>query len=158
MSRSPSRRAAELEAVGPLRVQSAQVKPMIELTQYDVPIAISMRTLSTRSYHQTGDPLTAYVCLWSAFDNIYTTIADRKGAGPRLRLDKDGAPRGHPSAEALVWEVDAPREADKLRLILEEFPQALMNELVSHPSTRFFATRTPRWHGSEIDHDVAGQG
>lgn len=126
---------------------------MMELNPYEVPTARSLVNLAVKAL----DPITKYMCLWSAFDNIYTTVADRRGIRPALRVDESGEPIKADRGEVQVWQVDAPREAEKLRIVFKEFSKELRERLVMHRSTRFFVYRTPHWQGHELDIDAEGQ-
>ena len=126
---------------------------MITLYPYEIPVATSLVKLAQGA----TDPLTKYMCLWSGFDNIYTTIADRRGVRPILRVDGDGEPKRTVRGEVRVWLVEAPREAEKLQIVFEEFSENLRKNLVEHNSTRFFAYRTPKWRGQDVEVDADGQ-
>lgn len=124
------------------------------LAQYEIPVAYSMVALAQQSAKLAPQPFQEFMCYWTAFNNIYTTIAERKGYFARLRTQKDGAIRTRENGSVLIPEVEmALKERDEIDLAYNEFSETLKKKLISHASTKFFVERTPKWHGFEIEFD-----
>lgn len=48
------------------------------LAYHEVPVAYSMMTLASYPSRSAFHPLQDSVCYWTAFNNIYVTVADNK--------------------------------------------------------------------------------
>jgi hypothetical protein len=126
--------------------------------QYEIPVAYSMVALAQKSAQSESQPFQEILCYWSAFNNIYTTISERKGYFARLRTQKDGTIRSRINGSVLIPEIEMSlRERDEIDLAYTEFSEALKHTLIAHPNTKFFVERVPKWQGREIKFDGNGQ-
>jgi hypothetical protein len=126
------------------------------LNEYEVPVAYSLFRLALGDYRQLENPLTVYMCLWSAFNCIYITVGDRKGIKPTFIKDND-IHRTRNIGDVKIRLVRLPREKELLENILMEFNLDLKNRLLRHPSFEYFVYRTPKWRNSPIEYDITGQ-
>lgn len=60
------------------------------LANHEVPIAYSMMVLASRPSPSAFQPLQDFVCYWTAFNNIYVTVAGKKGRRVSLKHSEDG--------------------------------------------------------------------
>jgi hypothetical protein len=128
------------------------------LSSYDIPVAYSMVELARQSEKITQQPFTEFMCYWTAFNNIYTTIAEQKGFFARLRTQRDGTIRVRENGSVFIPEVEfALKTRDEIVLAFNGFSESLKNELILHPNTEFFVYRTPSWHSRKIEIDENGQ-
>jgi hypothetical protein len=128
------------------------------LAQYEIPVAYSMVALAQKSAQLEPQPFQEILCYWSAFNNIYTTIAERKGYFARFRTQKDGTIRARVNGSVLIPEVEISlRVRDEIDLAYAEFSETLKHTLIAHPNTKFFVERVPIWRGLEIEFDGNGQ-
>ena len=92
------------------------------LTQYEIPAAYSMVALAELTAKITPQPFPEFMCYWTAFNNIYTTIAERKGYFARLRTQRDGTIRVRQNGNVLIPEVEmALGERNEIGLVYNEF-------------------------------------
>jgi len=128
------------------------------LSRYEVPVAYSMIALARQSSKFGPQPFQEYMCYWTAFNNIYTTLAEQKGHIARLRTQKDGSIRTRPNGSVQIPEVEKVlTEREEIELAFDEFSETLKHELVTHPNAKFFVYRIPKWHGRRIEFDGSGQ-
>lgn len=128
------------------------------LAQYEIPVAYSMVALALQSAKLGPQPFQEFMCYWTAFNNIYTTIAEQNGQFARLRTKKDGTINTRENGSVFIPEVDmALNEREEIGLAYNKFSADLKYELITHPNTDFFVHRTPKWHGREIKVDGNGQ-
>ena len=128
------------------------------LSRYEVPVAYSMVALARQSSRLEPQPFQDFMCYWTAFNNIYTTLAEQKGHTARLRTQKDGSIRTRLNGSVQIPEVEnALTEREEIELAFGEFSENLKHELITHPSTKFFVYRIPKWHGRRIEFDDSGQ-
>jgi hypothetical protein len=128
------------------------------LHQFEIPVAYSMVALAQKTSQVDPQPFQEILCYWSAFNNIYTTIAEHKGYFGRLRTQKNGTIRARADGSVLIPEVEMSlRERDEIDLAYNEFNEALKHKLIAHPNSKFFVERVPKWHGAEVKFDGNGQ-
>ncbi len=128
------------------------------LAQYEIPVAYSMVELAQKTAELVNQPFQEYMCYWPAFNNIYSTIAERKGNFSRLLIQKDKTIRLRKNGGVFIPEVVVEfRERDEINLAFAEFGDSLKHNLIAHPNTKFFVERVPKWHGHEIEFDEIGQ-
>lgn len=128
------------------------------LQRDEVPVAYSMLELADQLLCiHANKPLYLFFCYWVAFNNIYVTVADRRGPGASLKTDVNGAVRTRQCGHVRIPEVAAISERRQIDLAVAELPDRVKHQLITHPSVRFFADRTPRWHGRPIQYDARGQ-
>jgi hypothetical protein len=109
-----------------------------------------------RTPKEKYQPFQEYMFYWTAFNNIYATIADYEGYSAQLKT-KDGAIETRLEGTITLPEVETPSERKQLELACSRFSDDLKHRLIIHDSTRFFVYRTPKWHNREINHDALGQ-
>jgi hypothetical protein len=127
------------------------------LASYEVPVAHSMVALARRPSTFAFRAFQDFICYWTAFNNIYVTVAEQRGRRARLRYLDDGTIRTRLVANVRIPEVMPISERQQLDLVLGEFGDDLKHGLIEHTSTRFFAYRTPRWRGHRIESNASGQ-
>ena len=122
--------------------------------QYEVPVAYSMVNLAQLS----TEPFQEFMCYWTAFNSIYSTLAEREGFIPQLKTRKDGTLKSRQNGSVLIPEIiPALSEHGEIELALSEFDTTLRHCLLDHPTFVFFVYRIPSWHGSHIEFDVLKQ-
>jgi hypothetical protein len=124
--------------------------------QYEVPVAYSMIALAKRVLLEHLQPFQNFICYWTAFNNIYVTIADKKGQRVKQRL-KQGKPVTRSFGGVRIPEVDVEPETKQIRMAVDEFDNRLKHNMIVHPNTRFFVERIPRWRDNKIEYDSSGQ-
>ena len=132
------------------------------LREAEVKVAYSMVYLARHSSDTPINVYQSFLCYWAAFNNIYTTIHDKYGLPKRdYEWDENQMPRmPHTSRRGGV---DVPRvtlrptEWEQIRTAYSRFSGSLRHNLITHPSTPFFAYRTPRWNGQPIEKDQSEQ-
>jgi hypothetical protein len=124
---------------------------------YEVPVAYSMVALAVGVPDNQYEPFQEYLCYWTAFNNIYATIAERVGLGARLSINADGTPKTKLDGHLRVEEVQFYPEQKLIDCAFREFSNELKHNLIMSPYTRFFVYRTPRWQGAPIETDSWGQ-
>jgi hypothetical protein len=124
----------------------------------EIPVAYSMVKLAQLSAKIVAPPFPEFMCYWTAFNNIYTTIAERAGYSADFRYRKDRTICERENGSVLIPQVEpALKERDEIGLVLNEFSEALKRKLIDHPSTKFFVSRIPKWRGHNIEFDVKRQ-
>jgi hypothetical protein len=128
-------------------------------TRKDIPIAFSMIDAAGRIKPRRDGrhPVDKFFLLWTAFNSIYTTIADRRGYRTRLVVGEDGEVVTSPNGGVSIPEVEPVREREQLYLALEVYSDELKDSLIRHTSTQFFANRVPFWQGKQVKYDALGQ-
>ena len=128
----------------------------MQIDDYEVPVAHSMIAMALHRTHQP-DPMGAFMRYWAAFNNIYIVVAERRGKLPQFRKNSDGSTRTRTVGQVTVPVVTPVREREQIDMAFEEFTDELKSRLVEHSSARFFAYRTPQWHGQPVQQDTHGQ-
>jgi len=126
---------------------------------HELPIAHSMIAAANRVRPRRDGrhPYEKFFLLWTAFNNIYTTIADRQGYSTQLIVSDDGTVATCPNGNVRIPKVKPVREREQIYLALGEFDDKLKNKLILHESTKFFINRVPFWQGTRIEQDTFGQ-
>jgi hypothetical protein len=104
----------------------------VVFADYEVPVAQSMIRLAGGLRKANAHPIEEFVCYWAAFNNIYVTIAERAGRGPRLRKNPDGSIRSRSVGGVEVPEVDVVRERDQIGLAFQQLEDDLKRRLIEH--------------------------
>ncbi len=127
--------------------------------RHELPIAYSMIAAAdrVRPRRDGRHPFDKYFLLWTAFKNIYTTIATREGLTTQLMIRDDGTIDTYTSGNAKIPKVKTVSEREQIYLVLKEFDDKLKHSLIIHESTKFFKNRIPFWQGKPIEHDAFGQ-
>jgi hypothetical protein len=131
----------------------------LKFRKHDLPVAYSMvnaacRIKPRRDGHHSYEK---YFLLWTAFDNIYTTIASRKGFKIELVMDENDEVETWTNGSVKIPLVTRVNEGERLSLALGEFDQELKQRLIHHESTAFFVNRVPFWEGAPVEFDAFGQ-
>ncbi len=127
--------------------------------RHELPIAYSMIAAANRVRPRRDGrhPFEKFFLLWTAFNNIYTTIASRKGCSIQLVVRDDGTVVTCTNGNVKIPKVTTVSERDQMDIALIEFEEKLKHNLIVHESTSFFANRIPYWQGTQIEYDVFGQ-
>ena len=116
----------------------------------EVPVAATMLDLARKA----DQPVQQFVCYWTAFNNIYTTITERRGFTPRLS-------KKQPTRS--VWGIEMPNvllcsERDQLKNACDQFCDELKSSLINHPSAAFFfKRRILQWKDRALQADASGR-
>jgi len=102
-------------------------------------------------------PFEQYFLFWTAFKNIYTTIAHRKGRRTHIKENDDGSIVTIANGNVNIPEVVIVSEREQIRLALPEFADDLKHTLILHEGTEYFVGRIPYWQGIQIEYDAFGQ-
>jgi hypothetical protein len=102
-------------------------------------------------------PFEQYFLLWTAFNNIYTVIAQRKGRRTRLIENADGSVATVTNGHVRIPQVAVVSECEQIDCAFEELDDGLKHTLITHQGTHYFTTRIPFWQGKEIQTDAFGQ-
>ena len=127
--------------------------------RHELPIAYSMIAAAgrVRPRRDGQHPFEKYFLLWTAFKNIYTTIASRQGRSTQLLIGDDGTVETCTNGNVKIPKVKTVSEREQIHLALGEFDDKLKHNLIMHESTKFFVSRIPYWQGTQIEHDAFGQ-
>ena len=98
-----------------------------------------------------------YFLYWTAFNQIYTTIAHRAGYRTRIKKNEDGTVLTTPNGHVNIPAVEIASETEQIHLALQEFDDDLKDALVLHNNTQYFVGRIPYWGGIKIESDAFGQ-
>jgi len=125
----------------------------------EVPVAYSMIAAAkrVRPRRDGQHPYQEYFYLWTAFNNIYSTLASRKGLRTQLKLNADGSVVTCANGNVKVPEVVEVDERDQVQAAVRACDDELKHNLVLHESTKYFVNRVPYWQGQKIECDAFGQ-
>jgi hypothetical protein len=125
----------------------------------EVPIAYSMIAAAkrVRPRRDGQHPYQEYFYLWTAFNNIYSTLASREGLRTQLKLNADGSVATYANGNVKIPEVVEVDERDQVQAAVRACDDELKHTLVLHESTQYFVTRVPYWQGQKIECDALGQ-
>jgi len=125
----------------------------------EVPIAYSMITAAkrVRPRRDGQHPYQEYFYLWTAFNNIYSTLASREGLRTQLKLNADGSIATYANGNVKIPEVVEVDERDQILAAVRVCDDELIHSLILHESTKYFVTRVPYWQGQKIEYDAFGQ-
>src|SRR5215211_374891 len=102
------------------------------LANHEVPVAYSMMALASHPARSAFQPLQDFVCYWTAFNNIYVTVADKKGRRASLKRSIDGELETRLVANVRIPKVRSFSERGQIDLVLGEFSDELKHRLVEH--------------------------
>ena len=127
--------------------------------RYDLPIAYSMIAAARRirPRRDGNHPFEQYFLFWTAFNNIYTTIAHRKGRRTKIKENEDGSIVTIANGNVNIPEVVIVSEREQILLAFQEFDDDLKRTLILHKGTEYFVGRIPSWQGIKIEFDAFGQ-
>jgi hypothetical protein len=120
----------------------------------EVPVAQAMLVLAEEISLQ---PIQQYFCYWTAFNNIYTLLAERRGCGPQVHKNKNSSVRYRTIGGFQMADVGVVPESKKLDLAFAAFSQILKDALIQHKNTSFFVYRRPVWRTTTFEFDKKGQ-
>lgn len=127
--------------------------------QHELPYAYSMIAAAERIRPRRDGMhhFQKYFYLWTAFDNIYTTLAHRQGLSTQLIRGNDGTVLTVPNGNVNIPQVQKISQEEQIYLAVDEFGDELKHRLIVHKSTKFFLERIPSWDGIKIEFDALGQ-
>lgn len=127
--------------------------------RHELPLATTMIETARRikPRRDGGHTYQHYFLYWTAFNNIYTTIAHRSGYRTQVIKNEDGTILTTPNGHVNIPAVEIVGEKEQIHLALLEFGGELKDELILHNSTRYFVGRTPYWEGIPVELDAFGQ-
>ena len=127
--------------------------------RYELPIAYSMIAAARRIRPRRDGqhPFEQYFLFWTAFNNIYTTIAHSKGCRTKIKENDDGSIVTIANGNVNIPEVVKVSEGEQIRIAFQEFDDDLKHTLILHKGTEYFLGRIPFWQGIKIEFDGFGQ-
>jgi len=127
--------------------------------RYELPIAYSMIAAARRIRPRRDGrhPFEQYFFFWTAFNNIYTTIAHSKGCRIRIKENDDGSIVTIANGNVNIPQVVVASEREQIRLALQESADDLKHTLILHKGAGYFVGRVPSWKGIQIEYDAFGQ-
>ena len=113
--------------------------------RHELPFAYSMITAARRIRPRRDGrhPFEQYFLFWTAFNNIYTTIAHREGCRTQIKENDDGSIVTIANGNVNIPEVVIVSEREQIGFALQEFDDNLKHTLILHKGTEFFVARTP---------------
>ena len=128
-------------------------------TRNEIPIAYSMIEAARRIRPRRDGrhPFEQYFLFWTAFNNIYTTIAHRAGCRTHIKENADGSIATTANGNVNIPEVVIVSESEQISFALKEFTDELKHTLILHQGSAYFVGRTPYWQGIPIEDDSFGQ-
>ncbi len=102
-------------------------------------------------------PFEQYFLFWTAFNNIYTTIAHREGCRTQIKENEDGSIVTIANGNVNIPDVVVVSEREQIRLAFQEFVDDLKHTLILQKGTEYFVRRIPYWQGIPIEYDAFGQ-
>ncbi len=125
---------------------------------WEVPVAYSMFNAAQTAIEYGPVPFQTFLCYWTAFNNIYVVIAEQHGHQVQIKKHAYGSIKTRSAGNVQIPEVKKNlTERDQLDLAFGQFSDDLKHRLIIHPSTKFFAERTPSWRGNPIEFDTRRQ-
>ena len=127
--------------------------------RYELPLALSMIATARRIKPRRDGrhPYERYFLFWTAFNNIYTTIAYREGLRTELKENEDGSIATTQNGNVNIPEVVVVNESEQIHLAVQELSDELKHSLIHLEGTAYFLQRIPWWDGVNIEHDAFGQ-
>ena len=127
--------------------------------RHELPIAYSMIATAGRikPRRDGSHSFQQYFLYWTAFNNIYTTIAHRKGRRTLVKRNDDGSVVTIANGNVKIPEVEVVSEREQIQLAIQEFDEDLKRKLIDHAGTKYFLGRIPYWGGQKIEQDAFGQ-
>jgi len=127
--------------------------------RHELPLAYSMIAAAKRIRPRRDGqhPYEQYFLYWTAFNNIYTTIAHRAGCRTQLKENEDGSIVTIANGNVNIPEVVIVSEKEQIHLAINEFDDGLKDTLIHHEGTKYFVHRIPFWDGKPVEVDAFGQ-
>jgi len=125
----------------------------------DLPIAYTMIETAGRIKPRRDGrhPLEKFFLFWTAFRQVYVTLAARQGLHTELLRGADGEVLTEPNGSVHIPRVIPVDERAQIAAARAEFDSGLIQALIAHPGTAYFIERTPFWGGRKLAGDAAGQ-
>lgn len=126
---------------------------------YEMPVAASMiRLARSATSMDHWHPFQEYMCYWTAFNNVYTTVTYNLGHKAELKRKPDGSigTRMEDGLRKVIIR-KPPDEKSQIRYAINEFNDHIRHSLITLENTKFFVYREPKWQDSAIQHDILGQ-
>ena len=125
--------------------------------KHEIPVAYSMIALAKQLETSSTSILQIFCCYWIAFNNIYSTLAERGGFSVRFRT-KNGAISTKKNGGVYIPLVDKiVTEKQEIEQAYDKLHESLKIKLIKHSNTRFFVERIPQWNDEPIKFDAQGQ-
>jgi hypothetical protein len=102
-------------------------------------------------------PYDQYFLYWTAFNQVFATLAARQGLHTQLVTTQDGTVQTWANGNLKIPKVNPVSESDQMYIALHAFTEALKHDLILHESTKYFKHRIPSWQGEKIEFDAFGQ-
>jgi len=130
-----------------------------KFTRADLPMAFTMIETSERIKPRRDGrhSLEKFFLWWTAFRQIYATLAARQGLRTELLTGEDGAVLTEKNGSVRIPRVRPVDEREQIAAAWAEFDNELIQALIAHPSTAFFVERVPFWGGRKLEQDALGQ-
>jgi len=127
--------------------------------RHELPLAYTMIAAAKRIRPRRDGrhPFEQYFYYWTAFNNIYTTIAQREGCSTHYKKNDDGVILTIKNGNVNIPEVEIVSEKEQIDLALDEFDDGLKDRLILHEGTKYFVYRIPFWDGKPVEVDAFGQ-
>ena len=103
-----------------------------------------------------GHPMQAFMCYWTAFNNIYVTLAEQAGKKAVLKLNPDGTVSTRTVGAVSMARVNPMSEREQIDLAFTRFSNELKDRLISHSSTCFLRVSNALVAGDANRHRWAG--
>lgn len=126
---------------------------MLPMSLADFPVASGMMRLAGRS---TRKYFSKYMCLWSAFNNIYQYLSDQDGFGSELLYDSNNKLRTKEINGYLMPMVKTDSETDLILRAINKLDPEQIKEWLELPEVSFFVHRTPEGVQGECHPEKAG--
>ncbi len=126
---------------------------MLPMSLADFPVAFGMMCLAGRS---TRKYFNKYMCLWSAFNNIYQYLSDQDGFGSELLYDSNNKLRTKEINGYLMPMVKTDSETDLILHAINKLDPEQIKEWLELPEVSFFVNRTPEGVKGECHPEKAG--
>lgn len=126
---------------------------MLPMSLADFPVASGMMRLAGRS---TRKYFSKYMCLWSAFNNIYQYLSDQDGFGSELLYDSNNKLRTKEINGYLMPMVKTDSETDLILRAINKLDPEQIKEWLELPQVSFFVHRTPQGANGECHPEKPG--
>jgi hypothetical protein len=123
---------------------------MLPFSQYEVPVAYAMISMARRISEVHYEPFQEYMSYWTAFNNIYTTIADFNGLRPTFEI-VDGVKRTRSQWGYTFPTVRPVSEVAQIQAAIKQIPSEVSHQLIVSENTKFFVYRKLRGLFTDVD-------
>lgn len=121
------------------------------LTETEVPVAYAMTKVVLDRQRDHGHPFHDFMCLWTAFNNIYRTLAANRGHLPHPKVLPGNVLSRKQNGSVRIPQVQRmPAETADIELAIGLLSDKTVDALLRMPETRFFAERIPSWNNRSI--------